>query len=241
METIAFVIGAVGLLLAIWAEFRARRSDRANERAVARRERAESDLSVSQQRLHDLTARVPEITAAKLQSAFDLVSDAPDPGEDLRGWEGHAGARVGYAKLTEQAEFNDLLIEFPFGAHSAALLVLAHDSFDELTLLGAVFNGTGHRFHVRERSDGAGSEVITLDYINPLDDDRAFADMPVQPVYYRWLDGAFVEVGRGEAWDPRELWSVPESVLPLLNRRGLEESREREEADAARCPEGEIR
>jgi hypothetical protein len=225
VETAGFVVGAVALVLAVWAEIRARRSERANARSVARREAAEEELTKSQRQLHELAQRLPELTAERVQSIFDLV---PDQGadDDPRGWETAWQGRVGYANLTGREWGNDLLVEYGFGAHSAALLVLRHEGFDELEMLGAVFNGTGHRFHVRERSGGGGAEVVTLDYVEPLWDDRSLADMPVQPVYYRWQGGTFIETGRGEAWDPLELWSVPPSVLPLLNRRGLEEARQ---------------
>jgi hypothetical protein len=241
VDVVGVVIGVVGLALALWAEFRARRSERENELEAERRERAEVELNQSQQelhrltlRLHELTVQLPDLTTEKLRSALDLVTDSGDPSEALRGWVGHTAARVGYAQITALSDRPDLLIEYAFGAHSAALLVLGHDEFDNPVLRGGVFNGTGHRFHVRERSDGRGSEVVTLDYVKPLWSDRSFFEMPVQPVYYRWRRSRFVEVGRGELWDPRDPWSVPESVLPLLNQQGLEEARQ---AEAARWSE----
>jgi hypothetical protein len=90
-----------------------------------------------------------------------------------------------------------------------------HD--EGLRLCGVVTNGTGARFHVREASDGTGHEVVTLDYVRPLREDRSFAEMPTQTVYYRLTAHGFVEAGRGDLYDAAEAaWDIPRAVEPFL-------------------------
>ncbi len=53
---------------------------------------------------------------------------------------------------------------------------------DRMTLRGVVMNGMSARFHVREASDESGSEVVTLDCVRPLREDRCLAEIPTQTV-----------------------------------------------------------
>lgn len=127
-------------------------------------------------------------------------------------------------------ERNALLVEFPYGAHSAVLLAL-EDTFvdkrdDRISLCGVVLNGTGARFHVREASDGMSHEVVTLDYVRPLRDDRSLAEMPTQAVYYRLTEDGFIEVGRGEVYDAVDAaWDIPRAVEPFLDPEWLRKQR----------------
>jgi hypothetical protein len=125
---------------------------------------------------------------------------------------------------------NGLLVEFPYGAHSAVLIALEDPDVHHggLLLRGVVTNGTGARFHVRESSDGTAHEVVTLDYVRPLRDDRALVNMPTQPVYYRLTDTGFVEVGRGAVYDPDEdPWNIPRAVEPFLDPAWVRQQRAR--------------
>jgi hypothetical protein len=121
------------------------------------------------------------------------------------------------------------LLEVPYGAHSAVLLALedTEDPRTRVRILGVATNGTGARFHVRETTDGAAHEVVTLDHIEPLDFERSMAEMPVQTVYYRLTADGFTEVGRGEVYDGAGVlaWDIPRSVQPFLSPEGIKQVR----------------
>lgn len=166
-------------------------------------------------------ASIPDRTAEVVTSVLQQVSDPPRPDDPDRGWKAQYAATFGYAPVLPRTADNALLIEFPYGAHSAVLLALKDDGVHDhkLRLLGIASNGTGARFHVRETSDGSGQEVVTLDCVKPWREDRCFAEMPTQPVYYRLLgDDGFREVGRGEVYDSLESpWAIPRAVEPFLD------------------------
>lgn len=166
-------------------------------------------------------AAVPQLTAQVVTSMLDRVADPPRPSDPDRGWQVQYPATFGFAAILPDTDDNALLIEFPYGAHSAVLLALEDDLMserdDRMTLRGVVMNGTGSRFHVREASDGSGSEVVTLDYVRPLREDRCLADMPTQTVYYRLGEQGFVEAGRGDVYDSVDAaWDIPRAVEPFL-------------------------
>jgi hypothetical protein len=127
--------------------------------------------------IRDDVAAVPQITAQVTSTMLDSVAEPPRSDDPDRGWEFQYAATFGYAPLLPRDTGSTLLVEFPYGAHSAVLLALEDSLFDEdvrkrISLRGSVMNGTGSRFHVREASDGTGHEVVTLDYVQPLRDDR---------------------------------------------------------------------
>ena len=69
-------------------------------------------------------------------------------------------------------------------------------------------------------------EVVTLDYVRPLRDDRCFADMPTQAVYYRLGKGGFIEVGRGDVYDAVDApWDIPRAIEPFLDPHWVAEQR----------------
>jgi hypothetical protein len=168
-------------------------------------------------------AAVPELTARVVAGMLESVAEPPRPDDPDRGWEVQYPATFGFAPLLPSETGNTLLVEFPYGAHSGVLLALEDSLFDtdhrnRIRLRGSVMNGTGARFHVREASDGSHAEVVTLDYVLPLRDDRSMAEMPTQAVYYRLLEAGFQEVGRGEIYDSVEApWDIPRAVEPFLS------------------------
>lgn len=175
-------------------------------------------------------AAVPQRTAEVFTSMLDRVAEPPRPSDPDRGWEIQYPATFGFAEILPDSDDNALLIEFPYGAHSAVLLALEDDLMSErddpIILRGVLMNGTGARFHVREASDGSGSEVVTLDYVRPLREDRSFAEMPTQTVYYRLGEQGFVEAGRGDIYDPVDAsWDIPRSVAPFLDPAWVKEHR----------------
>jgi hypothetical protein len=176
-------------------------------------------------------AAVPQRTAEVVSSMFESVAEPPTPDDPDRGWETQYSATFGFAPILPGADDNALLVEFPYGAHSAVLLALedsvfAEDHRERLTLRGVVMNGTGARFHVREASDGTGREIVTLDYVRPLREDRSFAEMPTQAVYYRLTPDGFVEVGRGDVYDTVDTaWDIPRAVEPFLDPAWVREQR----------------
>ena len=142
---------------------------------------------------------------------------APSETGAKRGWIMEYEATVGYADLTGAGPPYQLLVEFPVGAHSAALLAFEEEVVGgHVTLLGQITNGVGASFHVRD-SAGGGAEIVTLNYVEPLLDGRSLAEMPTQTVYYRYNRTDFVEVGRGETYDPHEPYDIPRSVRPFLS------------------------
>lgn len=164
-------------------------------------------------------ATLPRTTASLIGQIFqDVAREAAPSGSNAkRGWEMEYEATVGYADVLGGGPPYQLLVEFPVGAHSAALLAFEEDVMaGHVKLLGQITNGVGASFHVRE-APGGGAEIVTLNYVEPLLDDRAFADMPTQTVYYRYDGTEFVEVGRGEVYDPREPYNIPRSVRPFLS------------------------
>lgn len=176
-------------------------------------------------------AAVPQRTAEVVSSMFESVAQAPTPNDPDRGWQTQYPATFGFAPILPGTDENALLVEFPYGAHSAVLLALDDNLFAEndserLTLLGVVMNGTGARFHVREASNGTGREIVTLDYVRPLREDRSFADMPTQTVYYQLTLDGFAEVGRGDVYDAVDAaWDIPRAVEPFLDLTWVREQR----------------
>ena len=172
--------------------------------------------------IREEVAAVPQLTADVVTSMLDRVAGPPRPTDPDRGWQMQFPATFGLAGILPDADDNALLVEFPYGAHSAVLLALEDhlmgERDDRMTLRGVAGNGTGARFHVREASDSSGHEVVTLDYVQPLRDDRCFADMPTQAVYYRLAKQGFVEVGRGDVYDAVDApWDIPRAVEPFLD------------------------
>lgn len=124
-------------------------------------------------------------------------------------------AAMGYAGVTEQ-QTRRILLMYGVGAHSMVLKVLDRPGGpgDEVEVVGRLFNGVG--VEVRDFDQDGQVEVATLDYDFSHAPDRAFAEAPLQPVYYRWAFRSmappppdadapawnFDEVGRGETWDP---------------------------------------
>lgn len=206
-------LGIAGLLLGVITYLLGVRSGKRTEGAI----RAE-------------VAAVPQRTAEVVTSMLDRVAEPPRPSDPDRGWQIQYPATFGFAAILPDSDDNALLIEFPYGAHSAVLLALEDDIMsgrhDPISLRGVAMNGTGARFHVREASDGSGSEVVTLDYVRPLREDRSFAEMPTQTVYYRLGEHGFAEAGRGDIYDPIEAaWDIPRSVEPFLDPAWVEEQR----------------
>jgi hypothetical protein len=157
---------------------------------------------------------------------LDSVAEPPTPSDPDRGWEAQLPATFGWAPILPGTDLNGLLVEAPYGAHSAVLLALDDEDDRRFRLCGAVTNGTGGRFHVREASDGSGHEVVTLDHISPLRMDRSMATMPSQLVYYRLTDDGFVEVGRGEVYDHVEAGcDIPRAVEPFLDPEWIRQQR----------------
>jgi hypothetical protein len=77
-------------------------------------------------------------------------------------------AAAGWASINED-DTATTLVEFPYGAHGALLLALDDTSpSTRVRIIGAATNSTDAPFHVRETSDRAGHEVVTLDHIMPL-------------------------------------------------------------------------
>lgn len=69
-------------------------------------------------------------------------------------------------------------------------------------------------------------EVVTLDYVRPLRDDRSLAEMPTQAVYYRLAEDGLVEVGRGEVYDGVQApWNIPRAVEPFLDPEWVRKQR----------------
>lgn len=166
-----------------------------------------------------------------VMSRVESVFSGDERSEPDRGWAVQYAATFGFAALIPDATENALLVEFPYGAHSAVFLVLRDALFgshrERIELEGVLMNGTGARFHVRESSDGRTQEVVTLDYVQPLLEGRAFAEMPTQAVYYRLERGGFVEVGRGDVYDPVEApWDIPRAIEPFLDPDWIREQRE---------------
>lgn len=184
----------------------------------------------SERAIRSDVAALPERTAHALTSMFEQVGTVPRDDPD-RGWEAEFRATSGWAPMLPDRDENALLIEVPYGAHSARLLALEDGAGDdgryELVLRGIVGNGTGARFHVREASDGGAHEVVTMDYVNPLLEDRSLAEMPTQAVYYRLGPHGFVETGRGEVYDSAgpAAWDIPRSVEPFLDPDWVREQR----------------
>lgn len=185
----------------------------------------------SEETIRDEVAAVPSLTATAVSSMLETVSDLPSPEDHDRGWEAQYAATFGYAPLLAGGDGGVLLVEYPYGAHSAVLIAL-HDNLFEpdvrnrIMFKGSVMNGTGARFHVREANDGSRHEVVTLDYVQPLREDRSFADMPTQAVYYQLEAEGFEEVGRGAVYDSVEApWDIPRSVEPFLAKEWIREQR----------------
>lgn len=162
---------------------------------------------------------------------LESVAEPPRRDDPDRGWLSQYAATAGHAALQLEGDVNVLLVEFPYGAHSAGLIAL-HDAFlmegraMRYELLGSLINGTGARFHVREASDESGHEVVTLDYVEPLRDDRPLATMPTQTVYYRLRGDGFIEVGRGEVYDSLDApWDIPRAVEPFLSPEWVKQQR----------------
>jgi hypothetical protein len=184
---------------------------------LGRRAGKHSELAIRRE-----VAAVPERTAEVLESIISTVSEPPRTDDPDRGWETQFTATAGFAPVLPTDQSHAVLVEFPYGAHSAVLLalrdVISTEHQDSFALCGVVMNGTGARFHVRESSDERGHEVVTLDYIRPLRDDRPLAEMPTQTVYYRLGDDGFTETGRGNVYDPVEApWDIPRAVEPFLD------------------------
>jgi hypothetical protein len=177
----------------------------------------------SERAIRDDVAAVPHRTAEVVTSMLDSVTRPPRPDDPDRGWNFQIPATFGFAPVLPDTDQNAYLVEFPVGAHSATLLALDHGE-GELELRGSISNGTGARFHVRESSDGSSHEVVTLDYVRPLREDRGLANMPTQTVYYRMTGSGFVEVGRGDEFDPVDApWAIPRAVEPFLDPAWLRE------------------
>lgn len=199
-------LGVAGIALGVVTYLLGMRSGKRTERAI-----------------RDDVAAVPQTTAEAVSTMLDSIAEPPAPDDPDRGWDAQYAATFGFAPLLASDAGNTLLVEFPYGAHSAVLLALEDSLFDKdvrkrITLRGSVMNGTGSRFHVREASDGTGHEVVTLDYVKPLRDDRSFAEMPTQAVYYRLREDGFHEVGRGDVYDAVEAaWDIPRAVEPFLS------------------------
>lgn len=206
MVELGLAIAIAGIVLSVITYILGLRSGKRTERAIRQ----------------DVAA-VPQRTAEVVSSMFQSVAEPPTPSDPDRGWEIQYPATFGFAPILPGADDNALLVEFPYGAHSAVLLaledsLLAEDHRERLTLRGVLMNGTGARFHVRESSDGTGREVVTLDHVRPLRKDRSFAEMPTQAVYYRLTANGFVEVGRGDVYDPVDAaWDIPRAVEPFLD------------------------
>jgi hypothetical protein len=184
----------------------------------------------TEEAIREDVAAVPGRTAEVVSSILDSVAEPPTPRDPDRGWQMQYPATFGSAPILPSTERNALLVEFPYGAHSAVLLALedtfGDDSDDRIRLHGVVLNGTGARFHVREASDGTRHEVVTLDYVRPLRDDRSLAEMPTQAVYYHLTETGFVEVGRGEVYDAAEApWAIPRAVEPFLDPEWVRKQR----------------
>jgi hypothetical protein len=174
----------------------------------------------SQMALASEVEQVPVQTASIVESVLAPLLEDARAGESVRGWDMEYRATVGYANLTGKEEPPmDLLIEYPVGAHSCALIVLEEDVMENtVRLLGQLFNGVGFSFHVDDFMGGRHTEVGTVDYIRNLPIERPLFDAPIQAVYYRWGGKGFEEVGRGPVYDPREHDEPPPSVRRFMGK-----------------------
>src|SRR4051794_32515331 len=82
--------------------------------------------------------QVPVHTASIVESVLKPLLEDARAGESVRGWNMEYRATVGYADVSNKGEPPyDLLIEYPVGAHSCALLVLEEDVVaNQVRLLG---------------------------------------------------------------------------------------------------------
>jgi len=200
------IIGAFGTAFAVVTYF------------IGRREGRRSSETIREE-----VAEVPAETASLLAGVFGQVTDEARPETSDRGWRMQYAATVGYAPLTTNEPPFNLLLDFPVGAHSASLLVFRQDTEAAgYGLVGHLMNGVGASFHVRESTSG-GSEVVTLDYVPDIPNDRSMADAPQQVVYYAYDGSEFIETGRGEIYDPHDPYHMPPSVRPFVSPEWLAE------------------
>jgi hypothetical protein len=174
----------------------------------------------SERAITSAVAQVPVRTASIVESVFTPLMDDAYSNESGRGWDLEYRATVGWADVTgRDRRPRDLLIEYPVGAHSAALIVFEENlELNQVRILGQLHNGVGFSFHVGDFTGQGHTEIGTVNYIQDLPLDRPLFDAPIQAVYYRWDGAQFAEVGRGPVYDPREEPEPPPSVRRFMGK-----------------------
>jgi hypothetical protein len=130
-------------------------------------------------------------------------------------------AAIGYAEVTGDNN-RQVLLMYGTGAHATALKVFGRvgGPSGEVTQLAQLATGTGAAFQVGDFNGDGYVEIATLRYHEAALKNRPLVDAPLQPVYYRFDGGTFVEVGHGEPWDPRLEKDPPEHIAPFLRAPG---------------------
>jgi hypothetical protein len=126
-------------------------------------------------------------------------------------------AAVGYVETTNDGS-RQVLLMYGTGAHATALKIFGRvgGPGGEVKEIGKLGTGTGAAFQIDDFDNDGYTEIATLGYDESPLKERPLVDAPLQPVYYRWTGGEFVEVGRGQTWDPRLESPPPGRIAPFL-------------------------